>query len=83
MPPEEVSVGIDSPPKASFLRGGEHNDPDRTLRETTRVLASDGQGLFIEHVRASSRFIAQCQDPLLRRWRRFAAGCNPTTQPRR
>lgn len=83
MPPEEVSVGIDSPPKASFLRGGEHNDPERTLHETMRVLGSDGQLLFIERVRACLRFIAQCQEPVLRRWRRFAAGCqcNHPTAP--
>jgi hypothetical protein len=31
--------------------------------------------LFIEHVRASSRFLAACQDYLLEPWRRFACGC--------
>ena len=39
------------------------------------MLRSDGQLLFIEHVRASSRFLAACQDNLLQPWRRFAGGC--------
>ena len=52
------------------------NDPERTLREIARVLRPDGQLLFIEHVRASSRFLAACQDNLLRPWRRFAGGCH-------
>jgi hypothetical protein len=79
----EVSVGIGSPPKASILRASERNDPERTLHETMRVLGSDGQLLFIERVRACLRFIAQCQEPVLRRWRRFAAGCqcNHPTAP--
>jgi SAM-dependent methyltransferase len=51
-------------------------DPERTLREIARVLRPDGQLLFIEHVRANSRFLARCQDSLLRPWRRFAAGCH-------
>jgi ubiquinone/menaquinone biosynthesis C-methylase UbiE len=51
------------------------NDPERALREIARVLRPDGQLLFIEHVRASSRFLAACQDNLLQPWRRFAGGC--------
>ena len=51
------------------------NDPERALREIARVLRPDGQLLFIEHVRASSRFLAACQDDLLQPWRRFAGGC--------
>ena len=51
------------------------SDPDRALREIARVLRPDGQLLFIEHVRAKSRFLAACQDSLLQPWRRFAAGC--------
>jgi ubiquinone/menaquinone biosynthesis C-methylase UbiE len=51
------------------------NDPKRTLDEIARVLRPDGQLLFIEHVRASSRFLAACQDSLLQPWRRFAGGC--------
>jgi hypothetical protein len=31
--------------------------------------------LFIEHIRASSRFLAACQDMLLKPWRGFAGGC--------
>ena len=51
------------------------DDPERTLREIARVLRPDGQLLFIEHVRASSRWLAACQDKLLQPWRRFAGGC--------
>ncbi|MET0474794.1 MAG: class I SAM-dependent methyltransferase [Mycobacterium sp.] len=50
-------------------------DPERTLSEIARVLRTDGQLLFIEHVRANSRFLAACQDFLFLPWRRFAAGC--------
>jgi ubiquinone/menaquinone biosynthesis C-methylase UbiE len=52
------------------------NDPERTLGEIARVLRPDGQLLFVEHVRASSRFLAACQDYLLQPWRRFAGGCH-------
>lgn len=51
------------------------DDPERTLREIARVLRPDGQLLFIEHVRANSRFLAACQDLLFRPWRGFAGGC--------
>ena len=51
------------------------DEPERALREIARVLRPDGQLLFIEHVRASSRFLAACQDNLLEPWRRFAGGC--------
>ncbi len=51
------------------------DDPERALREIARVLRPDGQLLFIEHVRASSRFLAACQDSMLQPWRRFAGGC--------
>jgi ubiquinone/menaquinone biosynthesis C-methylase UbiE len=51
------------------------DDPERALREIARVLRPDGQLLFIEHVRASSRLLAACQDNLLQPWRRFAGGC--------
>jgi ubiquinone/menaquinone biosynthesis C-methylase UbiE len=50
-------------------------DPESALREIARVLRPDGQLLFIEHVRARSRFLAACQDKLLRPWRGFAGGC--------
>jgi ubiquinone/menaquinone biosynthesis C-methylase UbiE len=51
------------------------DDPEGALREIARVLRPDGQLLFIEHVRASSRFLAACQDKLDEPWRRFAGGC--------
>jgi ubiquinone/menaquinone biosynthesis C-methylase UbiE len=51
------------------------DDPEGALREIARVLRPDGQLLFIEHVRASSRFLAACQDRLLKPWRGFAGGC--------
>lgn len=50
-------------------------DPERTLDEIARVLHPDGQLLFIEHVRAGSRFLAAWQDHLFRPWRGFAGGC--------
>ena len=50
-------------------------DPERTLGEIARVLRPGGQLLFLEHVRASSRFLAACQDSLFRPWRGFAGGC--------
>lgn len=56
-------------------------DPERALREIARVLRPDGQVLFIEHVRARSRWLAASQDALARPWRAFAGGCvcNRTT----
>jgi len=51
------------------------DEPERALREIARVLRPDGQLLFIEHVRASSRLVAACQDRLVEPWRRFAGGC--------
>jgi SAM-dependent methyltransferase len=51
------------------------DEPDHALGEIARVLHPDGQLLFIEHVRASSEFLAACQDHLLEPWRRFAGGC--------
>jgi SAM-dependent methyltransferase len=59
------------------------DEPRRALREIARVLRPDGQLLFIEHVRSRSRFLAACQDTLLRPWRGFAGGCvcnRPTVQ---
>jgi ubiquinone/menaquinone biosynthesis C-methylase UbiE len=50
-------------------------DPEQALREIARVLRPDGQLLFIEHVRARSRFLAACQDFMMQPWLRFAAGC--------
>jgi ubiquinone/menaquinone biosynthesis C-methylase UbiE len=51
------------------------DDPEGALREIARVLRPGGRFLFIEHVRASSRFLAACQDRLLRPWRAFGGGC--------
>ncbi|WP_445165406.1 class I SAM-dependent methyltransferase [Mycolicibacterium sp. Dal123E01] len=51
------------------------DNPDRALREIARILRPGGQLLFIEHVRASSRFLAACQELLLAPWRGFAGGC--------
>jgi ubiquinone/menaquinone biosynthesis C-methylase UbiE len=51
------------------------DDPARTLSEIARVLHPGGQLLFVEHVRANSRFLAACQDYLCRPWRAFAGGC--------
>ncbi len=50
-------------------------NPERTLAEIARVLRPDGQLLFLEHVRASSRFLAAYQDLMFRPWRAFAGGC--------
>jgi ubiquinone/menaquinone biosynthesis C-methylase UbiE len=50
-------------------------DPERTLGEIARVLRPGGQLLFVEHVRANSRFLAAIQDLLFRPWRAFAGGC--------
>ena len=51
------------------------DDPRLALREIARVLAPDGQLLFIEHVRAGSRARARWQDRLEAPWRAFAGGC--------
>jgi ubiquinone/menaquinone biosynthesis C-methylase UbiE len=51
------------------------DDLERTLSEVARVLCPDGQLLFVEHVRANSRFLGWCQDYLFRPWRAFAGGC--------
>ena len=51
------------------------DDPERTLGEIARVLRPGGQLLFLEHVRASTRLLAACQDVLFHPWRGFAGGC--------
>lgn len=55
-------------------------DPEYALREIARVLRPDGQFLFIEHVRADSRFLAACQDALFKPWRSFGGGCHCNRQ---
>ncbi|MBX7448808.1 class I SAM-dependent methyltransferase [Mycolicibacterium sp. 3033] len=50
-------------------------EPERALREIARVLTPGGRLLFIEHVRARSRWLAACQRLLRRPWRAFAGGC--------
>jgi ubiquinone/menaquinone biosynthesis C-methylase UbiE len=52
------------------------DSPHVALREIKRVLAPDGQLLFIEHVRASSRFHSRWQDRLAAPWQAFASGCH-------
>jgi ubiquinone/menaquinone biosynthesis C-methylase UbiE len=56
------------------------DDPERALLELARVLRPDGQLLFIEHVRSSSRAVAALQERLLEPWRRFAGGCRCNRQ---
>ena len=51
------------------------DDPERALHEIARVLRPGGQLLFVEHVRASSPFLAAWQDFLFQPWRSFAGGC--------
>jgi SAM-dependent methyltransferase len=51
------------------------DDPRLALSEIGRVLAPDGQLLFIEHVRAGSRARSRWQDRLEAPWRAFAGGC--------
>jgi SAM-dependent methyltransferase len=50
-------------------------DPRLALCEIGRVLAPDGQLLFIEHVRAGSHVRARWQDRLAMPWAAFAGGC--------
>jgi len=54
--------------------------PELALREIARVLAPDGQLLFIEHVRAASRASSFLQELLAAPWRRFANGCRCNQQ---
>ncbi len=54
--------------------------PELALREIARVLAPDGQLLFIEHVRAASRVRSFLQELLAAPWRTFANGCRCNQQ---
>ncbi len=49
--------------------------PELALSEIARVLAPDGQLLFIEHVRAASPVRSFAQELLAAPWRQFANGC--------
>jgi SAM-dependent methyltransferase len=49
--------------------------PELALGEIARVLAPDGQLLFIEHVRAASPVRSFLQQRLAAPWRTFANGC--------
>jgi ubiquinone/menaquinone biosynthesis C-methylase UbiE len=50
-------------------------DPQRALAEAHRVLASGGNLLFVEHVRADDERLARWQDRLQKPWESFADGC--------
>jgi ubiquinone/menaquinone biosynthesis C-methylase UbiE len=51
-------------------------DPKAALTEIKRVLAPDGQFLFLEHVRSRSPELAKWQDRLERPWRFLGDGCH-------
>jgi ubiquinone/menaquinone biosynthesis C-methylase UbiE len=53
-------------------------DPEHALAELRRVLKSDGELRFLEHVRSSSSRKARIQDTLDRRgiWPKMAGGCH-------
>jgi SAM-dependent methyltransferase len=52
------------------------SDPRAALREVRRVIAPEGQLLFIEHVRADQGSLLESwQNRLYRPWRAFAYGC--------
>jgi SAM-dependent methyltransferase len=50
-------------------------DPEATLAEIKRVLAPDGQLLFLEHVRSRQSGLAKWQDRLEGPWKFLADGC--------
>lgn len=51
-------------------------DMGASLREIARVLAPDGQLLFVEHVLAGHDRLVRWQERLHEPWRRFACGCH-------
>ena len=57
------------------------DDPERALREIARVLRPDGQLLFIEHVRASSRLLAASRTNSSDRGVASPAGACATARP--
>jgi len=52
-------------------------DPQRALAEIHRVLRSDGQFLFLEHVRSPDPTRARVQDRYERPWGWISGGCHP------
>lgn len=50
-------------------------DPERALREVTRVLRPGGRFLFVEHVRADTPRLAGWQDRMAGGWHFFCDGC--------
>jgi ubiquinone/menaquinone biosynthesis C-methylase UbiE len=50
-------------------------DPNAAIAEMARVLKPGGKLLFIEHVRADDKAVAQWQDRLEKPWRFLADGC--------
>ena len=52
-------------------------DPLRGLRETARILRSDGELRMLEHVRSSYRFLGWLQDAIQPFWTWLAGGCHP------
>jgi ubiquinone/menaquinone biosynthesis C-methylase UbiE len=53
------------------------DDPQRALAEIHRVLRSDGQFLFLEHVRSPDPKRARVQDRYERPWGWISGGCHP------
>jgi len=51
-------------------------DQEAALAETRRVLKSDGQFLFLEHVRSPDQGLARWQDRLEKPWRFLGDGCH-------
>lgn len=50
-------------------------DPEKTLKEISRVLRPEGKFLFVEHVRSENPRLARWQDRLNRSWGWYACGC--------